>query len=241
MRAPSAAARIPSTRGAVDYDSQQFTHHRCERKVAMDLAADTTGFLSSFWIYLMGGGFVMASAIIPPIPSTTVFVALGAIAGLDGGPAAVPLVLAMMAGAMAGDLLTYWGTKLLGHTRWGANRGPRRQRAVDAATRRLRQRPFIFMLTSRFIPLGRLSSNIAATIAGYPLQAFTVFSLVSAAIWSVYSVGIGILTQFWPGISIQVAVVIAIAVSLALGWLLGKVSAWFLDRKNPQQVPAVVP
>ena len=123
----------------------------------------------------------------------------------------------------------------------GAGGKQGRQRAVDAATRRLRQRPYMFMLTSRFIPLGRLSSNIAATIAGYPLQAFTVFSLVSAAIWSVYSVGIGILTQFWPGISIQVAVVIAIAVSLALGWLLGKVSAWFLDRKNPQQVPAVVP
>lgn len=207
----------------------------------MDLAADTTGFLHSFWIYLLGGGFVMASAIIPPIPSTTVFVALGAVAGLDGGPAAAPLVLAMMAGALAGDLITYWGIKMLGHTRWGTTRGPRRQRAVEAATRRLRQRPFMFMLTSRFIPLGRLSSNIAATLAGYPLRAFSVFSLVSATIWSLYSVGIGILTQFWPGVSTQLAVVIAIAFSLVLGWLVGKVSTWFLDRKNARQVPAVVP
>ena len=207
----------------------------------MDLAADTTGFLHSFWIYLLGGGFVMASAIIPPIPSTTVFVALGAVAGLDGGPSAAPLVLAMMAGALAGDLITYWGTKMLGHTRWGTTRGPRRQRAVEAATRRLRQRPFMFMLTSRFIPLGRLSSNIAATLAGYPLRAFTVFSLVSATLWSLYSVGIGILTQFWPGVSTQLAVVIAIAFSLVLGWLVGKVSTWFLDRKNARQVPAVVP
>ena len=207
----------------------------------MDLAADTTGFLHSFWIYLLGGGFVMASAIIPPIPSTTVFVALGAVAGLDGGPAAAPLVLAMMAGALAGDLITYWGTKMLGHTRWGTTRGPRRQRAVEAATRRLRQRPFMFMLTSRFIPLGRLSSNIAATLAGYPLRAFTAFSLVSATIWSLYSVGIGIMTQFWPGVSTQLAVVIAIAFSLVLGWLVGKVSTWFLDRKNARQVPAVVP
>lgn len=209
-------------------------------KELMDLASDTTGFLHSFWIYLLGGGFVMASAIIPPIPSTTVFVALGAIAGLDGGPAAVPLVLAMMAGAVAGDLLTYWGTRLLGHTRWGMNRGPRRQRAVDAATRRLRQRPFMFMLTSRFIPLGRLSSNIAATIAGYPLRTFTVFSVISAVVWSLYSVGIGILTQFWPGISTQVAVIIAIAFSLVLGWLVGKVSTWLLDRKNAREMPAVV-
>lgn len=198
----------------------------------MDLAADTTGFLASIWIYLIGGFFVMVSAILPPVPSTTVFVGLGALAGLDGGPKALPLILAMMVGAMAGDLLTYWIIKLFGHTRWGATRGPRRQRAVDAATRRLKQRPYMFMLTSRFIPMGRLSSNIAATVAGYPLRAFSVFSLVSASVWSIYAVGIGILTRYWPGISTRVAVVIAIVFSIILGWLVGKVSAWVLDRKN---------
>lgn len=207
----------------------------------MDLAADTSGFLTSFWIYVLGGGFVMVSALLPPVPSTTVFVALGALAGLDGGPQAVPLVLAMLAGAVAGDVLTYWLTKLFGHTPWGSSRGPRRQRAVDAATSRLRRRPYMFMLTSRFIPLGRLSSNIAATVAGYPLRAFTVFSLVSAAIWSLYSVGIGVLTQFWPGISTQVAVVIAIAFSIVLGWFVGQVSTWLLDRKSAKEHPALAP
>lgn len=207
----------------------------------MDLAADTSGFLASIWVYLLGGGFVMVSAVIPPVPSTTVFVALGALAGLDGGPLALPLVLAMMAGAMAGDLLTYWLTKLFGHTKLGSTRGPRRQRAVDAATSRLVRRPYMFMLTSRFIPLGRLSSNIAATVAGYPLRAFTVFSLVSAGIWSVYAVGVGMLTRFWPGLSTQVAVVIAIVFSIVLGWLVGKVSAWLLDRKSARQHPAVAP
>ena len=207
----------------------------------MDLAADTTGFLSSLWVYLVGGGFVMVSAFIPPVPSTTVFVALGAVAGLDGGPQALPLVLAMMAGAMAGDLITYWGTKLLGHTRWGSSRGPRRQRAVDAATRRLRRRPYMFMLTSRFIPLGRLSSNIAATVAGYPLRTFTVFSLVSAGIWSLYAVGVGILTRYWPGISTQLAVVIAIVSSIILGWVVGRVSTWLLDRKTAREASAVEP
>lgn len=207
----------------------------------MDLAADTSGFLASIWIYLIGGAFVMVSAILPPVPSTTVFVALGALAGLEGGPQALPLVLAMMVGAMAGDLLTYWITKLFGHTRLGSVRGPRRQRAVDAATRRLTQRPYMFMLTSRFIPLGRLSSNIAATVAGYPLRAFTVFSLVSAAVWSLYAVGIGILTQYWPGISTKVAVVIAIVFSIIVGWLVGKVSAWLLDRKKSRSLSASTP
>ncbi len=207
----------------------------------MDLAADTSGFLASVWVYLLGGGFVMVSALIPPVPSTTVFVALGALAGIDGGPQALPLVLAMMAGAMTGDLLTYWLTRKLGHTRWGSTRGPRRQRAVDAATRRLVRRPYMFMLTSRFIPLGRLSSNIAATLAGYPLRAFTVFSLVSAGVWSLYAVGVGMLTRYWPGISTQVAVVIAIVFSIVLGWLVGKVSAWLLDRKSARQATAVEP
>ncbi|MHA7271274.1 DedA family protein [Arthrobacter sp. HLT1-20] len=207
----------------------------------MDLAADTTGFLASFWVYLVGGAFVMFSALIPPIPSTTVFVALGALAGLDGGPRAGLLVLAMVAGAVAGDLATYGITKLMGNSRWGAGPGTRRQRALDAATRRLTQRPYMFMLTSRFIPLGRLSSNIAATAAGYSVRAFAVFSLVSASIWSGYAVGVGILTRYWPNVSTQMAVVIAIVASIALGWLLGKVSTWFLDRKNSKQIPAVAP
>ncbi|MFQ4147698.1 VTT domain-containing protein [Arthrobacter sp. LAPM80] len=207
----------------------------------MDLAADTTGFLHSFWLYVVTGGFVMVSGLIPPVPSTTVFVALGALAGLDGGPRAIALVLAMMVGAVAGDLLTYWFTKMFGNTRWGSSRGPRRDRAVAAATRRLRQRPYMFMLTSRFIPMGRLSSNIAATVAGYPLRAFTAFSVTSAAIWSAYSVGIGMLTRQWPNISTQFAVVIAIVLSIVLGWLVGKVSTWFLDRKNSRQAAAVEP
>ena len=207
----------------------------------MDLAADTSNFLASFWVYILGGAFVVVSAVIPPIPSTTVFVALGALAGLDGGPQALPLVLAMMAGAVAGDLLTYWLTKVFGLTKWGSLRGPRRQRAVDAAVSRLVRRPYMFMLTSRFLPLGRISSNIAATVAGYPLRSFALFSIVSGGLWSVYSVGIGVLTQFWPGISTQVAVVIAIAFSLVLGWLVGQVSAWLLDRKIARQASAVVP
>jgi membrane protein DedA with SNARE-associated domain len=97
----------------------------------------------------------------------------------------------------------------------------------------------MFMLTSRFIPLGRISSNIAATVAGYPLRTFATFSLVSATLWSLYSVGVGILTQRWPNLSTQLAVLIAIAFSLALGWLVSKTSTWFLDRKNAEQRPAV--
>ncbi|ALE07582.1 hypothetical protein AL755_05330 [Arthrobacter sp. ERGS1:01] len=183
------------------------------------------------WLYPVGAVFVMVSALIPPVPSTTVFVALGALAGLDGGPKAWALVLAMIAGAVAGDLATYGATRLFGQSRWGATRGPRRQRAVDAATRRLRKSPFTLMLTSRFVPLGRLSTNIACTVAGYRLRAFTGFSLASAAVWSAYSVGVGICTRFWPGLSTQAAVLAAIAVSIVLGWLLGKASTWILDHR----------
>lgn len=205
----------------------------------MELVAFDPEVLDGVWVYIVGGGFVMVSAFIPPVPSTTVFVALGALAGADGGPLPTLLVVAMVLGALAGDLLTYWFTKLVGHTRWGSNRGARRERAVSSATRRLRQRPYMFMLTSRFIPLGRLSSNIAATVAGYPLRAFTVFSLVSGLVWSMYAVGVGMLTRHWPNISTQVAVLIAIGASIILGWLVGKVSTWLLDRKTDKADPAV--
>ncbi|WP_113717017.1 DedA family protein [Arthrobacter dokdonensis] len=185
----------------------------------MDLASDSSSHLvGTLWLYPVGAVLVMFPALIPPIPSTTVFVALGAVAGLDGGPNAFLLVAAMIGGALAGDLATYALTKDVGTTRWGSRRGPARQRAVDAATRRLRERTYMFILTSRFIPLGRLSSPIAATVAGYRLRAFMGYSLASAA-----------------------AVVVALAASLLLGWLLGKVSTHLLDGKNQGPPPAVVP
>lgn len=207
----------------------------------MDLASDSATILGSLWLYPVGAVMVMLSALIPPIPSTTAFVAMGAVAGLDGGPNALLLVAAMMAGAIAGDVATYALTRLFGTTRWGSTRGPRRQRAVDAATRRLRERPYTFVLTSRFIPLGRLSSNIAATVAGYPLRTFMGFSLASAVVWSLYSVGVGICARFFPGLSTLAAVIIAIAASIVLGWLLGKVSTHLLDRKSPRPVTGVGP
>lgn len=214
-------------------------HLPLSKRHYMDLASDSSAILGTLWIYPVGAIFVMLSALLPPIPSTTVFVALGAVAGLDGGPKALLLVAAMMAGALAGDLATYWLTKLFGHTKWGSTRGPRRQRAVDSGTRRLQERPFMFMLTSRFIPLGRLSSNVAATVAGFSLRSFAAYSLISALVWSLYSVGVGIATRFWPGISTQTAVIVAIVASIILGWLLGKVSTWALDRKLSKQAPAV--
>lgn len=198
----------------------------------------SAGLFSGFWVYIVGGAFVMFSALIPPVPSTTVFVGLGAVAGFDHGPSPFILVLAMMAGAVAGDLLTYWGTRKVGTDKWGSTRGSRRKRAMDSATRRLKDRPYMFMLTSRFLPLGRLSSNIAATAAGYQPKAFATFSLVSAALWSLYSVGIGMLTQQWPKLSTQLAVVVAIVFSILLGWVVGKVSDRLLDRKNPTPAPA---
>lgn len=204
----------------------------------MELVTSSTGFLSSFWVYVMGGAFVMVAALIPPVPSTTVFVGLGAVAGFGHSPSPIVLVLAMMAGAVAGDLITYWGTRKLGEGKWGSVKGRRRKRAMDAATRRLKERPYMFMLTSRFIPLGRLSSNVAATAAGYQLKSFATFSVASAALWSVYSVGIGMLTQQWPNLSTQVAVVVAIVFSIVAGWLVGKVSTWMLDRKNAKFSPA---
>lgn len=204
----------------------------------MEFLTSSTGLLSSFWVYIVGGIFVLLSALLPPVPSTTVFVGLGAVAGFDHGPSPVMLVLAMMTGAVAGDLLTFWGTRRLGEGKWGSTRGSRRKRAMDSATRRLKERPYMFMLTSRFIPLGRLSSNIAATIAGYQLKAFATFSVASAALWSLYSVGIGMLTQQWPSLSTQLAVVVAIVFSILAGWLVGKVSTWLLDRKNTKLAPA---
>jgi membrane-associated protein len=202
----------------------------------LDWFQDVLAIAVSPWIYPVGALFVAVSALFPPVPSTLLFVALGALSGLPDGPHPVFLVLAMVAGALAGDMATYVLARRFGSPRWlgrwhGLGR-PRLRKAFGLAGQRIEAHAFTMLLAARFVPLGRISSNVAAALVPLPVRSFFACSLAAAFFWSGYAVGIGILSREWPGIPTEVAVFVAMALSVVISGLVGRIASWWLGRRG---------
>lgn len=179
-----------------------------------------------WWVYPVAAMFITVSGLIPPVPSTSVFVALGALAGAEGGPSILWLLVAMAGGALLGDLLTFLlvrGDRIGGLLNLA---GVRWQRAIDGAQDRMTRQGISVLMVSRFIPLGRISTNVVLGMGPQPLRKLVGLSLLAALPWTIYAVGIGVATQFWPNISTTTAVIVAVLLSIALGWLIGKLNGW---------------
>jgi membrane-associated protein len=189
--------------------------------------------LDSGWVYPLGALSVALSAVLPPMPSTTLFVALGSLSASSGHLNSVLLATAMFAGAVAGDLATFLLVRHVKlHERSFFTR-PRWQSAFRSAGRRLKAKGLPFVLASRFVPLGRLSLNVAAAVTGQPLRGFAAHSALAALLWSAYAVGVGTLSGSWPALSTEVAVLLAIVFSLLLGTLINHAVAWWENREQP--------
>lgn len=187
-----------------------------------------------WWVYPAAALFIVISGLLPPVPSTSVFVALGALAGAEGGPHIGWLLVAMAGGALLGDLLTFL---LVRSDRIGALlhlAGVRWQRAIDGAQARMTRQGVSVLMVSRFIPLGRISTNIVLGLGPRPLPQLMGLSFLASVPWTVYAVGIGVATRFWPNISTTTAVVVAVVLSIALGWLIGKLNGWSEPEVEPE-------
>lgn len=182
----------------------------------------------SAWTYPLAAALITLSALFPPIPSTCLFVALGALSTKSDAPNGLLLVVAMLAGAVAGDLATYLLVRRRDVTNWRVLRGARAQKALTVSKERMASHAVSWVLTSRFVPLGRLVMNVACAVSPVPLGIFTVYSIAASIVWSAYSVGIGALSGLLPGLSTELAVVLAIALSLILGRAIDAIATWYL-------------
>lgn len=192
--------------------------------------------LDDFWVYAVGALFVTVSALIPPVPSTTLFVALGALAANSDSLSPLLLGVAMLIGALAGDVATYALALRFDVVHWRILSGRRWQAALAAARSRLRDHDLPLVMTSRFIPLGRLTLNVGSALVPHPWGVFFRNSLIAGVIWSAYSVGVGVLSGLWEELDTEFAVLLAIVVSLVLGRAISTVIHWWETRNMPAAV-----
>lgn len=172
---------------------------------------------SSPWTYLIVFASIMGSAVVPLLPSESMIVTAGVLAG--SGALALPYVLLAGAlGAFAGDNLGYLVGRVLGvgAFRW-VERGERGRRSLEWARRLLDRRGGPLIVVDRFIPGGRTAVSITAGALSYPWRRYVVFSAIGSVVWAVY----GSLLGFLVGETFQQSLWQRLLLALGIAALVG--------------------
>lgn len=212
-----------------------------QEEVAVDAVQDfITGAAGSGWVYFALFAVCVIDAFFPPVPSESVIAALAAIGSSTGQPEIWLLVVTAAAGAVIGDNIAYTIGHAIGTDRFGWMRTPRIAKAFDWARRMLDKRAPVFIITARYIPVGRIAVNMTAGATKYPRRKFFPLTVVGGVSWALYSVVIATLLGQWLSDQPLLAAVIGIACAVVLGFVVDRVAQRFFsgDDKPDAEDPS---
>jgi membrane protein DedA with SNARE-associated domain len=142
----------------------------------------------SYLIVLIAAG---ADVIIPIVPSETIVITAGVVAG--NGSLSWPLLIVCAAiGAMLGDNASYWLGRRFGprvsRRLFKSEKGQERLAWAEQAI--CRHGP-ILILVGRFVPGGRTASTFAAGTAGLAFGRFFVADVIACLGWATFATVVG--------------------------------------------------
>jgi membrane protein DedA with SNARE-associated domain len=171
----------------------------------------------AWWSYPLVFAVAMLDAFFPLVPSETVAITSGVLAG--AGDLSLPLcILCAAAGAFVGDNVSYGiGTFLGERTVKRLFRGEKAHRGFEWAERMLAERGTYLVIVARFIPGGRTATTFAAGyVRSFRWHRFLAADAIAAAIWGCYTVLLGYIggkafeEQPWKGLLIAFAIALLI-------------------------------
>ena len=184
---------------------------------------------SSPWLYPALFLLVVGDAFLVVLPSETVVVALGALAGATGEPAVLVLLPVAVAGALLGDSLCYLIGRRVGIDRWAWQRRGRVAAVLARVRRTVLIRPAVLIFTARYIPYARIAVNLSAGAVGLPLRRFLPLAAAAGAAWAVYNLTIGALfgavLSDAPLLAVGLSVVVAVALGITVDLIVQRVAA----------------
>lgn len=166
----------------------------------------------------------LGDALLPPIPSEGVVVALAAVAMAGDGPHLGLLALVAAVGAFLGDTLTFLVGRRHGPQRLARVTRPGARRVLERAAGTLERRGALVVLTARYVPLGRVAVNLTAGATGFAPRRFAGLAALAAATWAAWSVGVGALAGHWLDGNPLLGSAAGIAVALVLGLVVDRVA-----------------
>ena len=162
--------------------------------IITDLTDKLDEFSSNWWFLLIIFGIALLDSVIPVVPSETTVI-IGGVAAGQGNQNIVLVILAGASGAFLGDNLAYWiGSRFKSRVNAWADAKPSRRDRLDAASRQIRKRGGMLLITARFIPGGRTILTISSGVTEQPRLWFAGWIAVATTIWASYA---GLLGYFF--------------------------------------------
>jgi membrane-associated protein len=172
----------------------------------------------AWWSYPLVFGVAMLDAFFPLVPSETVAITAGVLAG--SGDLSLPLsIVAAATGAIVGDNISYGIGNWLGErTVKRLFRGERAHKGFAWAERTLEERGMYLVVIARFIPGGRTATTFASGyVHTFPWRRFILADVIAGTCWGLYTVLLGYVggkafeDAPWKGLLIAFAIAVAIA------------------------------
>ncbi len=189
------------------------------------------------WVLAVVLLIAVGDALLPPIPSEGVVVALAAVAVAGDGPHLPLLVLAAGVGAFLGDSLTFLVGRRYGPQRLARVTRPRVRQVLERASGTLERRGALVVLTARYVPLGRVAVNLTAGATGFPPRRFAALAALAAATWATWSVAVGALAGRWldgnPLLGSALGVGLALGLGLAVDRVARRLTGWGREPEHP--------
>ncbi|MFW5473795.1 DedA family protein [Knoellia sp. CPCC 206450] len=176
-------------------------------------------------LWVLPALFLLATfdALLPPVPSESVVIALAAFGAASGSPHLLALSAVAAAGAFVGDNLTFTVARRSGLTRLRTSPRPKLRAGFLRAEAELERRGALAIVVARYIPVGRVCVNVTAGAGSFSQRRFVLLSALAATSWAAWSVGIGALAGLWVEQNPLLGAVGGIAVAGALGLLVDRV------------------
>jgi membrane protein DedA with SNARE-associated domain len=184
--------------------------------------------LSTPWSYAVILGIAALDALVPVVPSETLAITGGVLAGL--GELHLGTVIASAAvGAFIGDSSAYLvGRKIGAPARERLFRGPQARRLLAWAEKQLTERGPYLILIARFVPGGRTATTFTAGLVRFRAVVFFPIAAFAAVAWAAYAVLLG----YYGGRVFEERPLLALGV--ALGIAFGVTAVVELTRKLRQ-------
>jgi membrane-associated protein len=150
-----------------------------------------TEFVSgSPWTYAFLFAVCALDAIFPLVPSETSVILAGVLAS-TGDLNLVLVILFSAGGAIAGDNVSYWIGRKVGHRFVNRFFRGERRKQVDWAHRQVEHRGGYLIIIGRFIPGGRIVVTLSCGMLEMPWRRFIAFDVVAGLVWGTYAAMLG--------------------------------------------------
>lgn len=179
------------------------------------------------WFHLITFVSVVVDGLVPMVPGEVLVLTSGVLARQDELSLWASLLTAWV-GIMLGDLAVYAlfrtrGPSLLLGRRWGA----RVQRSVRRTLDKAGPAPgFALLFALRFVSGGRTAAMAAAGMVRMPWTTWLLLSASGSAVWTVYMVGLGLITGSAQRLPLWISVLVGIGVGLAVGSVAAALLWW---------------